>query len=185
MQKGVLTQSEIDALMDLFETPPAQPRESGAGAADAASADIAVIKERCIALAETWSRALKEHIGHSAKVSLRSIVRTSPPVADDDHALYRVARQPDRFLLCPKSLINLVNEKRLGAFDEIPMLMHPLTAIDKALFEDTGSFFAREGALEQVGEASAAGTVLEARYDVEIAPYLRTKLRLFSHAESF
>jgi len=183
MEKGLLTKSEIDALMDLFETQ--QPRQRAADAEPAApGVEVGALKTRLETMAVQWSAALATLTGRPSKVSLRTILRVSVIAAEASDAYYRCEMPRECYLICPESFVNFVNEKGLGALEEIPMTVHPLSAIDRALFESTGSFMAEGGRLWHVEKLPSWKPVIEARFDVEIVPLLRTTLRLVTDGQS-
>ena len=64
------------------------------------------------------------------------------------------------------------------------MVSHPLSEIDRALFENTGVFFSDGGGLAYEATPPEAGPRLEARFDVEIAPLLHTDIRLVIYEKS-
>ena len=80
-------------------------------------------------------------------------------------------------MLCAEALVNLVNEKSLGAGEEAPMVSHALSAIDRVLFETCGAFFTPGETLSSV-ERPPETARIEVRYVVEIVPLLRTTVRL-------
>jgi hypothetical protein len=179
MPKPLLSKAETDALMGLFDTrKPAKTdadfRKKGGDADD----DVAALKRVLESEALRWSEALASLTGHPAKVSLRTIVRVSGISAGAGEVCFRFAQAQGHFLICSEALVNLVNEKSLGAGEEPPMVTHPLSAIDRTLFEGCGAFFAREGELVFSENLPEEASRIEARYDIEIAPLLRTAVRL-------
>jgi hypothetical protein len=173
MAEGLLSKDEIDALMSLFGTePPAKKKTAKRGkkAVDALKADLE-------ANALGWAAALEALTGCPSKVTLRTIVKPSVVVAEGTHLLLRCAKR-ERFLIIGRSLVNLVNEKSLGAPDLKPMLSHPLSKIDRELFETTGRLFSEESVLTRVNTLPDTEALYEARFEIEIEPLLRTALRM-------
>jgi len=179
MPKPLLSKAEVDALMGLFEpgdpgTERAAPRrEKAAANGDAVNA----LKSACEDEARRWSEALEKLTGHPTNVTLRSIVRAAGGPAEGE-VCFRLGSDGRRFLICSESLVNLVNEKSLGALEEPPALLHPLSAIDRALFEACGAFLGGEEGLVSLENPPEAAMRIEARYAVDIAPLLRTTVRL-------
>lgn len=176
MPKPLLSKAEVDALMGLFEPGedrPAPRREK----AETSGGALNALKSACEAEARRWSEALEKLTGHPSNVTLRSIVRAAGGPGEGE-VCFRLGRDGRRFLVCSESLVNLVNEKSLGALEEPPALLHALSAIDRALFEACGAFLGGEEGLVSLENPPEAATRIEARYAVDIAPLLRTTVRL-------
>ena len=178
MPKPLLSKAELDALMDLFG-PEASGAERKQPRRNKAEKDgtVSVLKSACEAEARRWSEALERLLGHPSKVTLRSIVRIAGAATAPDEVCFRLGSGGERYLLCAEALVNLVNEKSLGAGEEAPMVSHALSAIDRALFETCGAFFAPGETLLSVEHPPETARI-EVRYVVEIAPLLRTTVRL-------
>lgn len=176
MAEGLLSKDEIDALMSLFGSEPPAKKKTATRKKEGVDA----LKADLEAKALRWAAALKALTGCPSKVTLRTIVKTSRIAADDTHLFLRCAKR-ERFLIVPQSLVNLINEKSLGAQDALPMLTHPLSEIDRELFETTGRLFSEEGVLKQEDALADTGTVYEARFDLEIEALLRTTVRMVIH----
>jgi len=175
MARGVLTQAEIDALMELFGTRPPSERQVKASAVPEPA--IGALRSELEATARQWAAALETLTGAPSTVTLHTIVRRGRTAGEEGQVLLRCA-EGDRFLIVPESLVNLLNERSLGALEPDPLLGHALTAIDKALFEMTGGFLAGGGSVEQVAQLPAGEEMLEARFDIAVAPILRTTLSI-------
>ncbi|MEJ2467918.1 MAG: hypothetical protein P8Y65_07390 [Campylobacterales bacterium] len=173
MAEGLLSKDEIDALMSLFGSEPPVKKKAPTRRKEGVDA----LKADLEAKALRWAAALKALTGCPSNVSLRTIVKTSRIAVDDTHLLLRCARR-ERFLLVPQSLVNLVNEKSLGALEPTPMLSHPLSEIDRELFETTGRLFSEEGVLKQEDALTDTGPLYEARFDLEVETLLRTTVRM-------
>ena len=185
MQKPLLSKAELDALMGLFDPgqpgtksikPDAEKREP--------KRDVGSLKSAFEAEGRRWSEALEMLTGHPAKVTLRTIVKASGPVVETGDVAYGLTTDGGRYFVCSEALVNLVNEKSLGAREELPMVTHALSAIDRALFEQCGAFFAEEGALVWAENPPETAGRIEARFDIEIAPILRTAVRLVTDAQA-
>jgi len=176
MAGGILTRDEIDALMTLFSETPGT-KEVLRVTRRTEPVRVRALRKRLEALAARWSAELKSVTGHAAKAGLRQIVKTSRVLPSESEVLYRCG-DTACYLVVGRALVNLVNEKSLGALASEPLLRHPLTSIDRALFETTGRLFAETGELSEAEALPEAGTLLEARFDIEIEPLLRTTVRL-------
>jgi len=178
MPKPLLSKAELDALMGLFESGNPETKGEAGRQRTELKGDVGALKTVFASEARRWSRALETQTGHAAKVTLRTIVRASGPVAETGEVCFRLGQKGRRLLICSEALVNLVNEKCLGAREEPPMVSHALSEIDRALFEACGAFFAEEGTLLSVENPPETAARIEARYDIEIAPLLRTTVRL-------
>lgn len=180
MSKGMLTQQEYDALMELFDSAQHPPRKDKAVSRQKRGHSTPeIIKNRCEALASEWSEELASLTGQTASVRLRTIVKKGMIDIGEEETLYQSGERA--YIVFSASLVNFVNEQRLGAQELIPQLMHPLTQIDRQLFEQTGALFSKREALTLVETPPLAPGWIEAGFDVEIAPFLRTTLRWVSH----
>lgn len=173
MEKGLLSQHEIDALMALFDAP-----VQGADRHTAPEVrDVAALKSDLERKAERWQEMMETEVSQPVGIRLQSIVRTSALHVAEDEVLYRAGDSPACYLICPASLINYLNEKMLGSLEQIPLLMHTPTAIDKALFEQTGRMFSEQDTLTCAEKTPDAAMRLEARFSIEAAPFLRCMVR--------
>lgn len=176
MEKGLLSQHEIDALMALFDSP-VQGTEKQKASASPEGPDIALLKSDLEHMARHWQSVFETQSSQTVGIRLQTIVRTASFHVAEDEVLYRISETPSRYLVCPASLINYINEKQLGALDQIPLLMHTPTAIDKKLFEQTGRMLAEQGTLTYVETLPDAARRIEARFSIEAAPFLRCTVR--------
>ncbi len=182
MQKGVLSKREYDALMELFEsakpvTETEQPSEQPVRMNTAPDA----LRSRYDALASEWAKSFFAVTGQTAYIRLRTIVKKRKFEKPEDEVVYRCGEHT--CLVCPAPLINYINEQRLGAYDQIPQLMHPLTQIDMLLFEQTAAVLFHEESMTLADTVPEGRVWIEAGFDLEIAPYLRTTFR-WLHDES-
>lgn len=167
MKKGLLSQEEFDTLMARFD----RYAHKGGHAVRSVTALKTDLQRR----AKRWREAMERTVCQSVGIRLRSIVRTSALSVAEDEVLYRSGK--DCYLICPASLINYLNERSLGSFEQIPLLMHTPTAIDTALFERTGRMFSGQDTLKYMERTPEAARRLEARFFIEAAPFLRCTLR--------
>lgn len=183
MRKGMLTEQEYDALMELFEGARQIPQaEKPSVQTKSEKVQPNALKSRCEALASAWSEALTAVTGQTADIRLRMIVKKRMVDIGEDETVYRSGDHT--YIVCSEPLVNYINEQRLGAYDQIPQLMHPLTQIDKLLFERTGALLCNDESLTLVEKLHGQRGWLEARFDFKVAPFLRTTLRWASD-ESF
>ncbi|MHC3994242.1 hypothetical protein ACXWTF_05390 [Thiomicrolovo sp. ZZH C-3] len=181
MAGGVLNQAEIDALMELFGTAPnsdRQPKPAGKP-----QPEVGALRSELDATARRWEAALAALTGMPATVTLQSIVRRGRAAAEAGTVQLKCA-EAGRYLIVPEALVNLVNEKSLGAAETDPLLGHPLSAIDRALFETTGALFADGEGVSEVDRLPQGAKVLEARFDIAVGALLKTTVRLLLDEES-
>ncbi|WP_345973447.1 hypothetical protein [Sulfurimonas diazotrophicus] len=182
MARGVLNQAEVDALMELFGTAPKS--EQKPQHAEKPSPEVGALRSELEATARRWEAALAALTGAPVTVTLQSIVRRGR-AAEEADAILLMCAERGRYLIVPEPLVNLVNEKSLGALEPDPLLGHPLSTIDKALFESTGALFAEGKGLAGLDRLPGGEKVLEARFDIAVAPLLKTTVRLLLDEESF
>lgn len=181
MPKPLLSKAELDALMGLFDADRSgEENVKPSGERPQMKPDVGSLKTVFETEALRWAEALEKLTGHPARVTLRTIIRVSESGAEAGEVAYGMAN--GRVLICAEALVNLVNEKSLGAGEEVPMVSHALSAIDRKLFEMSGAFFAESGDLSSAEKMPETAGRIEARYDIEIAPLLRTSVRLVSDA---
>ena len=172
MPGGVLTQAELDMLMALFgQSMPRQKRTADAGK------KVAVLKETLETRAALWAAAFEAKSGYPATVTLRTILRVKRVEVEETEILVKESGTAHYFIM-PAALVNLVNERSLGAFETLPMLSHPLSAIDRALFLSTGDFLSKGLLLAQPGQLPQKQRMIEAHFDVALKPLLRTTMRM-------
>jgi hypothetical protein len=182
MSKKLLSKAEQDALLEIFNMPNPQ-KETGAAPRRVRTAEPAeALQTELEAVASRWTEALKLKCTAEVSVALQQIVRHAEFTLGREECCYKMTVYPKRFLVCSSALINLVNEKALGSRAEIPLVSHALTEIDKGLFESSGAFFAGDSALSYCEKPPQGREWVEARFDVRIAPVLRTTLRLLIDA---
>jgi hypothetical protein len=173
MSEGLLSKDEIDALMSLFGAEPPAKKKM----VKSRQKGVDALKEDLEAKASGWAAALETLTGCPSKVTLRTIVKPSGVATDGTHLLVRCAKQ-ERFLIVARSLVNLINEKSLGAMEPEPMLSHPLSGIDRALFETTGRLFSEEGVMKLADTLPDTEALYEARFEIGIESLLHTTLRM-------
>lgn len=190
MARSLLSKEEQDALMELFGTVPKSPEEEekrppkkpvAASEARSESPEIARSVERLGCEAREWEVPLRELTGNDVSITLKKLLRLSALRKPDETPIYQGG---NRLYAVPVPLVNLINEKSLGALNENPMLMHPLSPMDKTLFETTGSFFCNEGKLQTADNVFRSHTMIEAVFEIDIKPLLRTVLRVWYEDES-
>ncbi|WP_345990273.1 hypothetical protein WCX18_05050 [Sulfurimonas sp. HSL1-2] len=181
MARGILNQAEVDALMELFGTAPKaeQPVKRGEGAAP----EVSALRSALEATARQWAEALGALTGAPATVTLKSIVRRGRATEETGNVLLQYAEAP-RYLVVPEPLVNLVNEKSLGALEIDPLLEHPLTTIDRELFASTGTLFSGGSRMVQAAQIPGGKHLLEARFDIAVGLLLQTTVRMVLHDES-
>jgi len=179
MSKKLLSKEEQDALLELFESArpevkSAEPRHEKTRKTEG----VAALKAELESEALHWEAALETLIGTKVRIRLHRIVKTSEAAPGYEEVCYRLKKHPERYLICAVSLVNLVNEKSLGAQEDAPMVLHPLTEIDKSLFESSGTVFTEGEGLTYTASLPAGRSRVEALYDIEISPLMRSKVRL-------
>lgn len=176
MQKGMLSVQEYEALMELFEGAKPASGEVQASEHKKRSGESAeALRHRYEALASEWMKAFFTVTGVKAHVRLRTIARKSRVETAEDEVIYRCGEQ--EYMVCPAPLVNFINEQRLGAGDLIPELMHPLTQIDMQLFEQTAASLFHTESMTLTDRLPEGKPWIEAGFNLEIAPYLRTTFR--------
>ena len=181
MARGVLNQAEVDALMELFGTAPKaeQPPKRTEGVPP----QISTLRSELEGTARQWAEALRALTGDSATVTLQSIVRRGRATEEPGNVLLQYAEE-SRYLVVPEPLVNLVNEKSLGALEIEPFLEHPLTTIDRELFVTTGSLFSGGSRMVHAAQIPEGKHLLEARFDIAVGLLLQTTVRMVLHDES-
>lgn len=179
MSKKLLSKEEQDALLELFESAKPETKNADLKQEKAAKpAGLGALKAELESEAVHWAAALESLIGMQVRITLQRIVKTSDAALGSEEVCYRLGQYPDRYLICTVSLVNLVNEKSLGSQEEAPMVLHPLTEIDKGLFENSGAVFSGGRALIHMASLPAGRPRIEALYNVDIAPLMRSKVRM-------
>ncbi|WP_345986522.1 hypothetical protein WCX49_05190 [Sulfurimonas sp. HSL-1656] len=181
MAGGVLNQAEVDALMELFGTAPksTQPPKR----TERAAPEINALRSELEATARQWAEALRSLTGDAATVTLQSIVRRGRATEECGNVVLQYAEEP-RYLIVPEPLVNLVNEKSLGALEIDPFLEHPLSTIDRELFASTGMLFSGGSRMVQTAQIPEGIHLLEARFDIAVGSLLQTTMRMVLHDES-
>lgn len=186
---GLLTQKELDALKGIFASHGIPVKAQGADEVPvptAADRTAQRLQHCAQAWARQWQAALTVTLFRPTQIKLRSIRRRAKFLQKNNQYAYTIGTPaaPVLHLFCMEPLINLVNETCLGARPDRAPEVHPLTALDRQLFERNGRFLA-EAFTPRPGAASAFRSdetctelddVLAIQYDVEIVPLLRTSI---------
>jgi|GEM_PF-6779174 len=184
--ENLLTPKETEALLSLFASRDAAPASSGNRTGEAPgkrSETVGKARKLFARTAERWKEGAEAATGLETACRLRSIVRPNGPVRDGFY-WFEALRSKERkmYVGVPEALVNLVNERALGAVEELPPPAHRLTRTDRVLFETTGRFFSgsptADAALRAVEAPGKAGRPLEAVFELQIRPLLRTEVLL-------